>query len=41
MDAGGLVDDDIVVGIIEDQLANNKECSLGYVHLSCRSTQRY
>ena len=31
MDAGGLVDDDIVVGIIEDQLANNKECSLGFV----------
>lgn len=30
MDAGGLVKDEIMVGIIEDQLTNNKECSLGF-----------
>lgn len=29
MDAGGLVSDDIVVGIIQDQLDNNKECKNG------------
>jgi adenylate kinase len=34
MDAGGLVKDEIMVGIIEDQLTNNKECSLGFVRLS-------
>lgn len=31
MDAGGLVSDDIMVGIIQDQLQNNKECKNGYV----------
>lgn len=31
MNAGGLVDDDIMVGIIDDQLTNNKECALGLV----------
>ena len=29
MDAGGLVSDDIVVGMIKDQLENNKECKSG------------
>ena len=29
MDAGGLVSDDIVVGMIKDQLQNNKECKNG------------
>ena len=31
MDAGGLVSDDIMVGIIKDQLENNKSCKNGYV----------
>ena len=31
MDAGGLVSDDIMVGMIKDQLANNKECKNGCV----------
>ena len=31
MDAGGPVGDDIVVGMIKDQLENNKECKNGYV----------
>lgn len=31
MDAGGLVSDDIMVGMIKDQLENNKECKQGYV----------
>ena len=29
MDAGGLVSDDIVVGMIKDQLDNNKSCKNG------------
>lgn len=29
MDAGGLVSDDIVVGMIKDQLENNKSCKNG------------
>lgn len=32
MDAGGLVSDDIVVGMIKDQLENNKTCKNGCVH---------
>ncbi|KAM5542740.1 hypothetical protein V8D89_003701 [Ganoderma adspersum] len=31
MDAGGLVSDDIVVGMIRDQLENNKTCKNGFV----------
>ena len=31
MDAGGLLGDDIVVGMIKDQLENNKDCKNGYV----------
>ena len=31
MDAGGLVSDDIMVGMIKDQLENNKDCKRGYV----------
>ena len=31
MDAGGLVSDDIMVGMIKDQLENNKSCKNGYV----------
>ncbi|KAF9559558.1 adenylate kinase 1 [Agrocybe pediades] len=31
MDAGGLVSDDIMVGMIQDQLNNNKECKNGFV----------
>jgi adenylate kinase family enzyme len=34
MDAGGLVSDDIMVGMIKDQLENNKTCKNGYVSLS-------
>lgn len=30
MDAGGLVSDDIMVGMIKDQLDNNKGCKNGY-----------
>ena len=29
MDAGGLVSDDIMVGMIRDQLENNKSCNNG------------
>jgi len=31
MDAGGLVSDDIVVGMIKDQLENNKSCQNGFI----------
>ena len=31
MDAGGLVSDEIMVGMIKDQLENNKTCKNGYV----------
>lgn len=34
MDAGGLVSDDIMVGMIKDQLENNKTCKNGYVSLT-------
>ena len=40
MDAGGLVSDDIMVGMIKDQLENNKTCQNGYVFLS-RSRETY
>lgn len=33
MDAGGLVSDEIVVGMIKDQLDNNKTCQNGCVCL--------
>ena len=38
MDAGGLVSDDIMVGIIRDQLQNNKACKNGYVQSACFTT---
>jgi hypothetical protein len=38
MDAGGLVPDDIMVGMIKDQLENNKECNNGYVTTSDASS---
>ena len=31
MDAGGLVSDEIMVGMIREELENNKECKGGYV----------
>lgn len=31
MDAGGLVSDDIVIGMIKAELENNKECKGGFV----------
>lgn len=31
MDQGGLVSDDIVIGMIREELENNKECQGGYV----------
>lgn len=34
MDEGGLVSDEIVIGMIKDELENNKECKGGYVKLS-------
>lgn len=36
MEAGGLVSDDIVIGMIKEELDNNKECKGGYVR--CFST---
>lgn len=33
MDAGGLVSDDIVIGMIREELENNKECKGGYVYI--------
>ena len=35
MDAGGLVSDDIMVGMIKDQLENNVDCRNGSVRHSC------
>jgi adenylate kinase len=32
MDQGGLVSDDIVIGMIKEELENNKECQGGYVN---------
>ena len=40
MDRGGLVSDDIMVGMIKDQLENNKECKEGFV-LSKMSQSRF
>lgn len=34
MDEGGLVSDDIVIGMIKDELENNKECKGGYVKIA-------
>lgn len=34
MDAGGLVSDDIVIGMIKEELENNKECKGGYVQIN-------
>jgi len=31
MDAGGLVSDEIMVGMIKNELENNKECQLGFI----------
>jgi adenylate kinase len=31
MDAGGLVSDDIMVGMIKGELENNKDCQNGFV----------
>ncbi|GAP88952.1 putative adenylate kinase 1 [Rosellinia necatrix] len=31
MDAGGLVSDEIVIGMIKEELANNKECKGGFI----------
>ncbi|KAJ1309390.1 hypothetical protein OPQ81_006167 [Rhizoctonia solani] len=31
MDSGGLVSDDIMVGMIKDQLQNNKDCKNGFI----------
>lgn len=41
MDAGGLVSDDIMVGMIKDQLENNKSCKNGYVLFSCPTLKPY
>lgn len=36
MDQGGLVSDEIMVNMIQDQLDNNKECKSGYVFTRAR-----
>ena len=41
MDAGGLVSDDIMVGMIKDQLENNTKCKNGYVPFSCTALRPY
>jgi hypothetical protein len=41
MDAGGLVSDDIMVGMIKDQLENNTKCENGYVPFSCAALRPY
>ena len=41
MDAGGLVSDDIMVGMIKDQLENNKSCKNGYVTFSYDALRLY
>lgn len=41
MDAGGLVSDDIMVGMIKDQLDNNKSCQNGYVAFSYEILRLY
>ena len=33
MDEGGLVSDDIVIGMIKDELENNRECKGGYAKI--------
>lgn len=40
MDAGGLVSDDIMVGMIKDQLQNNKDCKNGYASRSVCTERR-
>lgn len=35
MDAGGLVSDDIVVGMIKSELENNSDCQKGFVLVCC------
>lgn len=37
MDQGGLVSDEIMIGMINNELDNNKECSNGYVKTLLRS----
>lgn len=39
MDAGGLVSDDIMIGMIKQELDTNKECQGGYV-IACISGTR-
>lgn len=41
MDAGGLVSDEIVIGMIKDQLETNKQCSLGYASPSRQFLKEY
>lgn len=38
MDQGGLVSDEIVIGMIKAELENNKECKAGYGSAFPRST---
>jgi adenylate kinase len=34
MDSGGLVNDEIMIGMIKDQLENNEKCKNGWVKLA-------
>lgn len=40
MEAGGLVSDEIMVGMIKNELDNNTECKNGYAKTFCQSILR-
>lgn len=41
MDEGGLVSDEIVIGMIKDELENNKECKGGYVDFQDSTSENH
>jgi len=40
MDVGGLVSDEIMIGMIKSELENNQECQNGWVTDSCKQSQK-
>jgi adenylate kinase len=40
MDAGGLVSDEIMVGMIKGELENNKDCQNGFVNCALTAVSR-